>query len=71
MFLSTDSIHSLWGSGPNDIWAAGADGLILRNEGAGWFPVRSPTVETLYGVYGSPGHVWFFGWGGLILKLIR
>ena len=54
----------MWGSGPNDVFAVGANGTILHstNDGASWHAQTSGTTQTLYGVWGSgPNDVFAVG----------
>ena len=50
-------------------WAAGEDGLILRQEGEDWHPVDSPAEGTLYDLaFLDETHGWAAGAGGTILR---
>jgi hypothetical protein len=60
--------RSVWGSGPNDVWAVGDAGTILHWNGTAWTGVPSGTGNDLYGVWGSgPNDVWAVGAGGTVL----
>jgi hypothetical protein len=63
-------LMDVWGSGPNDVWAVGSPGLILRYDGASWTTMRSGAADdTLLAVWGSgPGDVWAAGTGGTLLR---
>lgn len=66
---TTETLHRIWGSGPDRIWAVGNKGVILRWNGERWFTLDSGTKENLYGVWGSGlNDVWFVGAKGTIIK---
>lgn len=59
----------LWASGPSDVWAVGADGVVLRWDGAALTQVPSGTGALLLGVSGSgPGEVFVVGAAGTLLR---
>ena len=61
------SLHGVWGSGPNDVWAVG-DAGILHWDGSAWTAVSSGTTAYLEGVWGSGANdVWAVGDVGTIL----
>jgi hypothetical protein len=49
---SPASVHGLWGSGPNDVWAVGLTGEIHHYNGT-WSKVGSGTTQNLMAVWGS------------------
>ena len=58
----------VWGSGPTDVFAVGADGTVLHYDGETWSLQNSGTSETLYSVWGSgPANVFAVGAGGTLL----
>ena len=58
----TQDLNAVWGSGPDDVWAVGAGGVVLRRQGQGpWTPVSTGAKETLLSVWGSAGDVWMAG----------
>jgi hypothetical protein len=67
------TLHGLWGSGPSDVWVAGASPaapVLLHWDGTGWTPaLLPPDVEgTLYGIAGrSSDDAHAVGSGGLLL----
>jgi hypothetical protein len=69
---STEILHSVWGTGPGDVWAVGDDGMIRRHTSgswSSWSKVSAPTGEDLRGVWGSgAGDVWAVGQNGVVLK---
>ena len=55
---------------PNEIWAVGNAGLIVKFNGINWTPVTSPTTKNLYDVYiNADGTGWAAGAGGTIIYL--
>lgn len=48
-----DVLASVWGSGPNDVWAVGSSGTILHWDGATWTPTSSGVKNTFFRVWGS------------------
>jgi hypothetical protein len=62
-------LSGLWGSGPDDLWAVGAQGVIRHwSGGEAWSIVASPTTEDLNGVWGSrPDDVWAVGESGTVI----
>lgn len=65
------ALVSVWGSGPDDVWAAGgtADrGLILHYDGSGWSAVDTGARSMLWWVYGfTADDVYAVGDRGLVL----
>ncbi len=45
-------IKAIWGS-ETRLYAVGADGVILRQQGTTWTPMKSPTAQELRAVYGN------------------
>ncbi len=66
---SLRKLEALWGFGPNDIWAVGAQGVIRRwTGGDAWTVVPSPVSADLHAVWGSrPDDVWAAGDDGVVL----
>jgi hypothetical protein len=60
-------LEAVHGQSPEDVWAVGNNGLVLRRQGEGlWQPVDSGTTADLYGVWVAPsGNVYVTGDGGL------
>ena len=57
-------------SGPNDGWAVGYDGAILRLSGGTWSVVQGPTAQHLWSVtLSGPNDGWALGDNGAILRL--
>lgn len=74
--ISLGALHSIWGSGPNDIYAASgwADtsepppGELLHWDGCAWRALSIDNTQWLTGVWGSgPTDVFAVGWGGLVM----
>jgi hypothetical protein len=65
------AIMSVWGSGPDDVWAAGGQvdrGLVLHDDGSGWTAVDTGADSLLWWAYGfSATDVYAVGERGLIL----
>jgi len=67
---TTQKLLSVALSGPNDGWAVGVGGTILRLSGGTWSTVPSPTTQDLSSVAVSgPNDGWVVGSGGTILRL--
>jgi serine/threonine protein kinase len=61
-------LHALWGSGGDDVWAAGGEGAILHWDGHAFEHVPSGTHELLRGLWGGARHdIWAVGDHGTIL----
>ena len=66
--ITTHNLRGLWGSGPNDVWAAGDKGTILHFDGKAWKVSPSGTDEDLTGITGTgPTNVYVSGQKGGIL----
>jgi hypothetical protein len=64
-----NSLQAVWGSAENDVWAVGAQGVILHWNGSEWGSVDSATIQQLNGLWGSSaGEVWAVGNQGTILS---
>ncbi|MDF2691943.1 MAG: Type fimbrial biosis protein PilY1, partial [Labilithrix sp.] len=46
-------LTAIWGSSKDDVWAAGAAGIILHWDGAAWTSIKSGIANTLRAVSGS------------------
>jgi len=61
-------LNALWGSGGNDIWAVGDQGVTRHWDGDAWTVVASPVVSDLRGVWGSRSDdVWAVGDDGTVI----
>jgi hypothetical protein len=59
---SPQDLNTIWASGPNDIFAAGTQGTVMRYDGTSWTKLTTGTTATLSGVWGSsPTDVYFVG----------
>jgi hypothetical protein len=66
--MEAGQLNRVWGSADSDVWAVGADGVILHNTGVRWYLVDSGTVQGLFGLWGSGAtDVWAIGHGQTIL----
>lgn len=68
---STNNLRGVWASGPTDLWAVGAAGVVLHantaSGSADWQAVPVGTSENLNDVYGTgPNDVWVVGEKGVI-----
>ena len=63
--ITSQRLHDVWASGPNDAWAVGAGGTILRRTSSGWGVHAQSGIVTqaqLTKVWGSgPTDVWAIG----------
>jgi hypothetical protein len=69
------TLFSVWGEGPDDIWAVGADAgdgpLVLRYDGDVWTRHDTGAAGDLWWVSGRGDDVWMSGDGGLIVRYSR
>lgn len=64
---SDQALRAVWGSGPNDVWAVGDNGVMLRYTGT-WSRVDPITTFSLRGVWGTAANnVYAVGLGGTVL----
>lgn len=47
------ALMSVWGSGPNDVWAVGSAGAVIHWDGAKWTSLPTNRKETLRAVWGT------------------
>ncbi len=60
--VTTFTLHSVWGSAPNNVFAVGDGGTILHYDGLVWTIQSSGTAEALWSVWGTgPGNVYAAG----------
>lgn len=65
---TTEALRALWGSGPNEVWAAGYTGTLLRWDGSSFSRMASGTAAVFTSLWGrGPGDLWVCGSGGAIL----
>ena len=65
---TTAILYGVWGSSSSDVFACGADGVILHGDGTDWTPMSSNVSSTLYCIRGlSSDDVFAVGLGGVIL----
>lgn len=56
-------LFKVWGSSADDVWAVGADGLVLHKGAGGWARLPVDRTDTLFTVSGRAGQVWITGGG--------
>ncbi|MCZ7584067.1 MAG: hypothetical protein M5R36_12425 [Deltaproteobacteria bacterium] len=49
----TGDLYGVWGTGPSDVYAVGANSRVLHYDGVAWAQVTVPPAGTLYGVWAS------------------
>lgn len=67
---TAEDLFGLWGSGPDDLWAVGRNGVVLHgvDRGQRWMPSPSGVSQSLLAVSGTgPDDVWVVGRNGLVL----
>jgi hypothetical protein len=52
----------VWGSGPSDVFAVGARGVLLHHDGLSWLKLTSETLVDFENLWGQ--HRTFFAVGG-------
>jgi len=64
-----DSLLSVWGAGPDEVWAVGDRGRVLRYDGAAWHLADPGPTDYLAGVWGTaPDDVFVAGYNGRVLR---
>jgi len=62
-------LRSVWGSGPNDVFAVGEAGTVLRYDGTRWYAMPNPTTKALRAVWGTgPTDVYASGEDGVLFR---
>jgi hypothetical protein len=52
-------LNAVWAFGPDDLWAVGDSGTILRWDGTGWYLLTSQTGPDLFGLWAAgPDDLW-------------
>jgi hypothetical protein len=63
-----EDLRGVWGWSPNDVWAAGDAGTLMRRLTGEWTVVESGVQTDLYGLFGTgPSEVWAVGGRGTLL----
>lgn len=63
-----NSLHAVWASADDDVWAAGQAGTLLHFDGQRWVKQALPTRHTITALWGSARNdVWAVGEKGTIL----
>jgi hypothetical protein len=64
---TTASLHGLFGSGPDRLWAVGQGGTVLSYAGAGWTRATVAGAD-LHGISGAAGRLFLVGGLGTVLS---
>ncbi len=63
--ITDRDLRGVWGRGPDEVYVAGAGGLVMRWDGAQWLDMACPLESDLLAIAGSPvGSLWVVGRGG-------
>jgi hypothetical protein len=65
---SADSVMALWGTGKNDVYAVGENGLVRHYDGLRWSVIATPTAKTLLGLWGRGDDMFAVGDGGVVVR---
>lgn len=61
-------LTDVWGPSPDNLFATGDGGIVMRYDGQKWRLTHTPVTETLNAVWGTDAsHVWAVGVDGVIL----
>lgn len=61
------TLHAVWGTSAEDVWAVGDGGVALHYDGVAWEVMQADVSEGLRAVWGSsPGDVWAAGVDGAL-----
>jgi|GEM_PF-1456441 len=64
----TQNLRDVWGTAPNNVWAVGLIGKIMRWDGVTWEEFPSPTFEALETIWGTgPNDIFAAGSGGTLI----
>jgi len=56
------SVNDVWSFAPDDVWAVGSQGTVLRFDGAAWSTEQAPVTSDLTGIWGfTPSDIWACG----------
>ncbi len=65
---TTKNLNSIWGTAPDNIFAAGSSGTILHYDGTIWASMSSGTTSNLYGLWGAGSDdIFVVGEAGVVL----
>jgi hypothetical protein len=56
---TTDRLRSIWGTGPDNLIAVGANGTTIRYDGRRWYPIFTGTTKELRAVLGNSPTEWY------------
>ncbi|MCA9673108.1 MAG: hypothetical protein KC503_46265 [Myxococcales bacterium] len=64
----SENMYAIWGAAPDEVYAVGEGGAVLRFDGRRWTPMSSGTSNDLFGVWGrSASDIYAVGAAGTIL----
>lgn len=63
-----ESVSALWGPTPDDVFAVGWSGMIMRKRDGAWAPEASGEAARLTGVWGQSGDIIAVGADGIALR---
>lgn len=67
--LPNSALHAVWGRSSSEVWACGADGLVIHWDGYRWRQLSAPTREFLWAIWArNTEDVWFAGTNGILLR---
>jgi len=67
--VSNALLRGVWGTAPDDLFAVGSGGAILRYDGVQWYSMQSPTQRELRAIWGfGPTEVYAAGEDGVLLR---
>jgi hypothetical protein len=65
---TSQTLDTVWGSGPDDVWVAGRAGTLVHFDGTAWTRVETPSTAALNGLWGDARDRFYLaGSGGTVL----
>ena len=55
------ALYKVWGTGADDVWMVGSEGLLLHGDSSGLAAASTPSNQSLYGVHGAGGVTYAVG----------
>jgi hypothetical protein len=66
---TTSDLYGIWGTGEDNVFAAGKSGTVLHYNGSSWSPMASSVTADLYAIWGSDGNnIFAAGKSGAIIN---